>query len=306
MIFMITIFIKVKNIYINYIMNINTSATPDLINILDYVSSFIFSPVILIIILLIIIGYFMSFSSLGKSNDFSVSSIDTSGSNTGQKISSFIGFIIIFVLIILIIIYIFQYLLNINIISYITSYIKDIKDFIFNKPKLDILSTNINYKPTINIPLIKNKKQVFNIPGNYYNYDNAKAICKSYGANLATYKQLEDSYENGAEWCNYGWSEGQNAFFPTQQKTFDKLQGIKGHEHDCGRPGINGGYIKNPEIKFGVNCYGNKRKINEYEENLMKTMSPYPQTKEDVEFQQKIDYWKDKVDEILKNKIKLF
>jgi len=279
-------------------MNINTSATPDLINIVYYINNVIFNPIILITILLVIIGYFILFSSLGKSSDFSVGNIDTTDSSIGQKFSSFIGFIIIFVLIVLIIIYIFQYLLKIDITSYIISYFKDIKDFIFNKPKLDILSTKIDYNPNI-IPSIKFKKQVFNIPGNYYNYDNAKAICASYGASLATYKQLEDSYEAGAEWCNYGWSEGQNAFFPTQQKTFNKLQGIKGHEHDCGRPGINGGYIKNKEIKFGVNCYGNRPKINVHEENLMKTVSPYPQTKEDLEFQKKVDYWKGKVDEIL-------
>ena len=130
-----------------------------------------------------------------------------------------------------------------------------------------------NYQPAP-VPTIKFKKQVFNIPGNYYNYDNAKAVCTAYGSKLATYQQIEDSYKNGGEWCNYGWSEGQNALFPTQQKTFDNLQGIKGHEHDCGRPGINGGYIANPQVKFGVNCYGNKPKINKQEEELMKTVSP--------------------------------
>jgi hypothetical protein len=46
------------------------------------------------------------------------------------------------------------------------------------------------------------------------------------------------------------------------------LQKIKGHEHDCGRPGVNGGYIANPLVKFGVNCYGNKRKINTGREYL--------------------------------------
>jgi hypothetical protein len=41
------------------------------------------------------------------------------------------------------------------------------------------------------------------------------------------------------------------------------LQGIKGHEHDCGRPGINGGYFDNPEMRFGVNCFGAKPNENE-------------------------------------------
>ena len=268
-------------------MNVSTTSTTDPVNMYDYVNNLLFNPIVFIIILLIIIGYFILFSSLGNSNE---NSIDNTGTDDdkGQKI---VGIIIVSVLIVLIIVNAFQYFFNVNITAYV-------KDIFSNKPKIDIVVDQSNYQPAP-VPTIKFKKQVFNIPGNYYNYDNAKAICTSYGSKLATYQQIEDSYENGGEWCNYGWSEGQNALFPTQQKTFDNLQGIKGHEHDCGRPGINGGYIANPEVKFGVNCYGNKPKINEQEEELMKTVSPYPQTKEDLAFQKRVDYWKEKVDEIL-------
>ena len=268
-------------------MNVSTTSTTDPINMYDYVNNLIFNPIVFVIILLIIIGYFVLFSSLGNSTETSIGNVG-SDADKGQKI---IGIIIIAVLIVLIIINAFQYFFNVNITAYI-------KDIFSDKPKIDIVVDQSNYQPSP-VPTIKFKKQVFNIPGNYYNYENAKAICTSYGAKLATYKQIEDSYENGGEWCNYGWSEGQNALFPTQQKTFDNLQKIKGHEHDCGRPGVNGGYIANPEIKFGVNCYGNKPKINKQEEDMMKTVSPYPQTKEDLVFQKRVDYWKEKVDEIL-------
>ena len=268
-------------------MNVSTTSTADPVNMYDYINSLLFNPIVFIIILLIIIGYFILFSSLGNSNGNSIGDIG-SDANKGQKI---IEIIIIAVLVVLIIVNAFQYFFNVNITAYV-------EDIFSNKPKIDILVDQSNYQPAP-VPTIKFKKQVFNIPGNYYNYENAKALCKSYGAKLATYKQIEDSYENGAEWCNYGWSEGQNAFFPTQQKTFDNLQKIKGHEHDCGRPGINGGYIANPEVKFGVNCYGNKPRINSQEEELMKTVSPYPQTKEDLVFQKRVDYWKGKIDEIL-------
>lgn len=268
-------------------MNVSTTSTADPVNMYDYINSLLFNPIVFIIILLIIIGYFILFSSLGNSTGNSIGDIG-SDANKGQKI---IEIIIIAVLVVLIIVNAFQYFFNVNITAYI-------KDIFSDKPKIDILVDQSNYQPAP-VPTLKFKKQVFNIPGNYYNYENAKALCKSYGAKLATYKQIEDSYENGGEWCNYGWSEGQNAFFPTQQKTFDNLQKIKGHEHDCGRPGINGGYIANPEVKFGVNCYGNKPKINEQEEELMKTVSPYPQTKEDLVFQKRVDYWKTKIDEIL-------
>ena len=268
-------------------MNVSTTSTTDPVNMYDYVNNLVFNPIVFVIILLIIIGYFVLFASLGNSSETSLSNTGTDA-DKGQKI---IGIIIIAVLIVLIIINAFQYFFNVNITAYV-------KDIFSNKPEIDIIVDQGNYQPAP-VPTIKFKKQVFNIPGNYYNYENAKALCTSYGSNLATYKQVEDSYKNGGEWCNYGWSEGQNALFPTQQKTFDNLQGIEGHEHDCGRPGINGGYIANPEVKFGVNCYGNKPKINEQEEELMKTVSPYPQTKEDLVFQKRVDYWKEKVDEIL-------
>ena len=268
-------------------MNVCTTSTTNPVNMYDYINSLVFNPIVFITILLIIIGYFVLFSSLGNSSETTIDTIGTDA-DKGQKI---IGIIIIAVLVVLIIVNAFQYFFNVNITAYI-------KDVFSNKPKIDVIVDQSNYEPAP-VPTIKFKKQVFNIPGNYYNYENAKAICTSYGSKLATYQQVEDSYKNGGEWCNYGWSEGQNALFPTQQKTFDNLQKIKGHEHDCGRPGVNGGYIANPQVKFGVNCYGNKPKINKQEEDLMKTVSPYPQTKEDLLFQKRVDYWKEKVDEIL-------
>jgi hypothetical protein len=144
-----------------------------------------------------------------------------------------------------------------------------------------------------------NKEQVFNIPGNVYDYPNAKALCNAYGGRLANYKEMEDAYQNGGEWCNYGWSEDQMALFPTQQKTYDSLQKIKGHEHDCGRPGINGGYIANQNVKFGVNCYGNKPPMDTEEEDYMQTIRPLPQTQEESAFQKNVDYWKTQVNQIV-------
>lgn len=141
--------------------------------------------------------------------------------------------------------------------------------------------------------------EVFNIPGNYYTYESARAVCKAYEADLATYDQVEKAYNSGAEWCNYGWSEGQMALFPTQQASYDKLQTIKGHEHDCGRPGVNGGYIANPNVRFGVNCYGKKPAQTQYEADLMKTQSPYPETMKDVLFQKQVNYWKTKISDLL-------
>jgi len=39
--------------------------------------------------------------------------------------------------------------------------------------------------------------EVFNIKNNMYTYDDAQTVCASYGARLATYKEVESSYNDG-------------------------------------------------------------------------------------------------------------
>ncbi len=87
--------------------------------------------------------------------------------------------------------------------------------------------------------------------------------------------------------------------YPTQQSTYDKLQCIPGHEHDCGRPGINGGYIANPSVKFGVNCYGYKPEIDSEEAEMMRNTLPFPKTKKEIGFEKRVDYWKNKLSDIV-------
>jgi len=102
------------------------------------------------------------------------------------------------------------------------------------------------------------KEEVFHIKGNNYTYEDAQNLCRVYGATLATYDQIEQSYQKGGEWCEYGWSDHQSVFFPAQRSTWDLLKNIPGHEHSCGRPGVNGGYMNDASAKFGVNCFGIK------------------------------------------------
>jgi len=290
---------KSSNIYILY-MEVNTTSTMDPVNMYNYINNIVLNPTVFIIVFLVLASYFVFFSSLGNNEDslsFINNSNNSNNSNSNISQNIFIG-LVIFILIFLLLANAFQYFFSINITAYL-------KNLFTNKPEIDIL---VDQNDAINrdqnqissiVPEIQYRKQVFNIPGNYYNYDSAKALCKAYGAELASYQQIEESYKNGAEWCNYGWSEKQMALFPTQQNTFDNLQKIKGHEHDCGRPGINGGYISNPNVKFGVNCYGNKPKITQDEEELMQIASPYPKTMQDIEFQKKVDYWKNQLNDIL-------
>lgn len=118
-----------------------------------------------------------------------------------------------------------------------------------------------------------NKEEVFHIPGNYYNYNQAQELCAAYDSRLATYDEIEEAYKDGAEWCSYGWSDGQMAFFPTQKETYKKLQNTSNEKHNCGRQGINGGFMTNPELRFGANCYGIKPKQRERDELYMKASS---------------------------------
>jgi hypothetical protein len=103
------------------------------------------------------------------------------------------------------------------------------------------------------------KKEVFNIDNNIFTYEQAQSVCKSYGAELATYDQVFDAYRNGANWCNYGWSANQTALYPIQKEFYDELQKSEKEKDSCGIPGVNGGFFSK-DIKFGVNCYGHKPK----------------------------------------------
>ena len=86
--------------------------------------------------------------------------------------------------------------------------------------------------------------KTFFVDDDSYNYNQAKAVCRSFGANLATPKQMFESYNRGEEWCKHGWSEGQYALHPSQS------------DKSCGKKGLNGFYVRNVDEKFGANCYG--------------------------------------------------
>ena len=67
-----------------------------------------------------------------------------------------------------------------------------------------------------------------------------------------------EAYKRGANWCSYGWSDGQLALYPTQKEYWSKLQMDKNRRKQCGEPGLNGGYFHNADFKFGANCFGPK------------------------------------------------
>jgi hypothetical protein len=105
----------------------------------------------------------------------------------------------------------------------------------------------------------EDEEEVFHISNQDYTYEQAKCKCAAYGAKLATKEDVIDAYNKGADWCSYGWTHGQTAYYPTQKCTWDKLQrGPRRWRNSCGDPGVNGGYFADPFIRFGVNCYGVK------------------------------------------------
>jgi hypothetical protein len=139
-------------------------------------------------------------------------------------------------------------------------------------------------------------KEVFTIANNVYTFNDAAAVCAAAGAELASYDQVKAAYEHGAEWCNYGWIKGQMAVYPTQKESWDSLQkGPSEFRNACGRPGINGGYFDNPDLRFGVTCYGAKpqRKPGDA---LLESQVALPQSAEEIEFQKNVQKFRDQLD----------
>ena len=240
----------------------------------------------LLFLILVIVLFSVLFSSLGKQSENVV--------NGGDSSTKLLTILMGGILIVVVVLNGLQYFYNINLTARLDNLFTD-------TPSIDLTVQQDTPGPDeiAPVPEIKIKEQVFHIPGNDYTYDNAGALCKAYGARLATYSELENSYKNGSEWCSYGWSDRQLALFPTQKDTWNRLQTIEGHENDCGRAGINGGYIANPNVKFGVNCYGYKPKITQDDKDMMDSTPLYPKTLKDVKEEKRVDYWRRMIPDIL-------
>ncbi len=144
---------------------------------------------------------------------------------------------------------------------------------------------------------LSQRSEVFNVSRNIYTYNDASAVCRSLGADLATYEQVKEAYDHGADWCNYGWVKGQMAVYPTQRETWDKLQkGPDSSKGACGQVGINGGYFDNPELRFGVNCFG--AKPSKRETDAISNELQLPKSSEEVEFDKKVQRFRDQLDQV--------
>jgi hypothetical protein len=233
-------------------------------------------PLLLIGSIALIIIYYYIFSSLGNNDD---------GSSSGIKVFFETTLWLLFIV-----------LLLLNGVSYIFG-IDLMKTLNLNigSDRGHIDDTDDEEEVELKIML---KDQVFHLPENKYNYDDAKAVCKAYGARLASYDEVSNAYDKGADWCTYGWSDNQMALFPTQKEKWDNLQKMKGHEKDCGRPGINGGYIYDVNMNYGANCFGSKPSIRKSDVEKMRETPMINKTKKEMEFDDRVKYWKGKTKEI--------
>lgn len=274
--------------------NINsmTGIPNNYLNILDA------NPKVIFVVGAIIIIYFVIFASLGEKN--------VADDNTSNNYVVFLELLMWSIFILLILLNGVSYLFNVDIttgIKNIFSSDAEVNIKVDSGNLSDILKNGESTSESTGESTSESnnmlKEEVYHIPGNKYTFNDAKAIAKSFGGRLATYKEVEEAYNKGADWCSYGWSKGQMALFPTQESKWNNLQEIEGHEHDCGRPGINGGFIDNPNVKFGVNCYGIKPNITPDEIKRMENSVIYQKTNKEIRFDELVDEWKQKLPNIL-------
>jgi hypothetical protein len=155
-------------------------------------------------------------------------------------------------------------------------------------------ASNSSFLPSLG-SLLPTKGEVFNVSRNIYTYSDASAVCSAFDAELATYEQVKEAYEKGAEWCNYGWTKGQMAVYPTQKETYEKLQkGPAEYRTACGQPGVNGGYFDNPDLRYGVNCFGHRPAQNATDE-LQNSGVDLPPTTEMIEYDKRVQKFREQL-----------
>tara|TARA_B100000900_G_scaffold166850_4_gene141656 strand:- start:36 stop:836 length:801 start_codon:yes stop_codon:yes gene_type:complete len=242
----------------------------------DTLNSYFVNPMVLFVLIIIIIIYYILFAFLGNSGN---------GENNSNGGSIFIEAILWGGFILLIFVNGLSYFYGINIIT-------EFKNGLTEEPEI-IIQTETDISN-----LVVDNNEVYHIPGNRFTYNDAKAVCKAMGSEMATYDQLNEANKKGASWCSYGWTKDQLGLYPTSQSDWKVLQKKEGHEYDCGLPGVNGGYVSNVYTKLGANCYGVKPKKSDLESEMLSD-TLYPKTQKELLFDQRVKFWKNRVGNIL-------
>ena len=100
------------------------------------------------------------------------------------------------------------------------------------------------------------KEEAFLVKSNIFNKNESNKVCKAlFNSRAATREELNADYNNGANWCNYGWTTDGSAYYPLQNNTDTPV---------CvGSKGLNGGALDGAP-KLGITCYGVKPTESEY------------------------------------------
>ena len=100
------------------------------------------------------------------------------------------------------------------------------------------------------------KEEVFLVKSNIFNKNESNKVCKAlFNSRAATREELNADYNNGANWCNYGWTMDGSAYYPLQNNSDTPV---------CvGSKGLNGGALDGAP-KLGITCYGTKPTEKEY------------------------------------------
>ena len=113
-----------------------------------------------------------------------------------------------------------------------------------------------NSASTSDQPLAPKKEETFLVKSNIFNKDESNKVCKAlFNSRAATREELNADYNNGANWCNYGWTVDGSAYYPLQNNSDTPV---------CvGSKGLNGGALDGAP-KLGITCYGTKPTEKEY------------------------------------------
>ena len=173
----------------------------------DTLNSFGSNPFVLVVLVFIILIYYVIFAFLGNSTP------DSDNFPKGGFI--FLEAILWALLILLVFMNGLAYFFNINVVT-------ELKNVFNEKPEIQIEST-LNQNQDIS-GASYDFKEVYHVPGNRFSYHDAKAVCKAFDSELATYNQLLDGQKKGASWCSFGWTKDQLGLYPTSQNHFNQLK----------------------------------------------------------------------------------
>lgn len=131
------------------------------------------------------------------------------------------------------------------------------KDVSYDKVKseLEYIKKSVGKKEVDREP--NDLKEVFLVENNIFSKSEAPKVCRGlFNSDAATKEQLNESYNNGANWCNYGWTSDGDAYYPLQSDTNNSV---------CeGNRGLNGGTMADKNYKLGALCYGVKPEDNKF------------------------------------------